>query len=64
MVEERDAPDRTLKQSRELDEEAIRLSQACEGALEYARQKAQALADVRDDKDDSGEEPSEGVLDL
>ena len=64
LVQELDAPDLTLKQSLDLYEKAIKLSQACEGALEYARQKAQALADVRDDKDDSGEEPIEGVLDL
>ena len=64
LVQELDAPDLTLKQSLDLYEKAIKLSQSCEGVLAYARQKAQALADVRDDKDDSGEEPSEGVLDL
>ena len=64
LEQQLDAPDLTLKQSLDLYEKAIKLSQSCEGALEYARQKAQALADVRDDKDDSGEEPIEGVLDL
>ena len=64
LVQELDAPDLTLKQSLDLYEKAIKLFQSCEGVLEYARQKAQALADVRDDKDDSGEEPIEGVLDL
>ena len=62
--QELDAPDLTLKQSVELSEKASKLSQACEGALEYARQKAQALADVRDDKDSSDDAPAEGVLDL
>ena len=54
----------TLKQSLDLYEKAIKLSQSCEGALEYARQKAQALADVRADKDSSDDAPAEGVLDL
>lgn len=49
LVQELDAPDLTLKQSLDLYEKAIKLSQSCEGALEYARQKAQALADVRAD---------------
>ena len=64
LVQELDAPDLTLKQSLDLYEKAIKLSQSCEGALEYARQKAQALANVRDDKGGSGEGPVEGVLDL
>ena len=50
LVQELDAPDLTLKQSLDL--------------YEYARQKAQALADVRADKDSSDEAPAEGVLDL
>lgn len=64
LVQKLDAPDLTLKQSLDLYEKAIKLSQSCEGALEYARQKAQALADVRADKDSSDEAPAEGVLDL
>lgn len=60
LVQELDAPDLTLKQSLDLYEKAIKLSQSCEGALEYARQKAQALAD----KDSSDDAPAEGVLDL
>ena len=62
LVQELDAPDLTLKQSLDLYEKAIKLSQSCEGALEYARQKAQA--DVLADKDSSDDAPAEGVLDL
>ncbi|WP_370849845.1 exodeoxyribonuclease VII small subunit [Megasphaera sp.] len=64
LVRELDAPDLTLKQSLDLYEKAVKLSQSCEGALEYARQKAQALADVRTEKESADEGPSEGVLDL
>lgn len=63
LVRKLDAPDLTLKQSLDLYEKAVKLSQSCEGALEYARQKAQAL-DVRTEKESADEGPSEGVLDL
>jgi exodeoxyribonuclease VII small subunit len=35
-----------LKESLDLFEKAIKLSQTCDSALEYARQRAQALAEV------------------
>lgn len=60
LVRDLEAPDLTLKQSLDLYEKAIKLSQDCEGALEYARQKAKAMADMEGQK----EEAAEGVLDL
>ena len=51
LVRQLDAPDLTLKESLDLFEKAIKLSQQCEAALDYARQKAQALADICADDD-------------
>ncbi|WP_101912270.1 exodeoxyribonuclease VII small subunit [Megasphaera vaginalis (ex Bordigoni et al. 2020)] len=60
--------DLTLKESLDLFEKAISLSQTCESALTYAKQRAEALADlaspvvsVDEEWDESVEE---GTLDL
>ncbi|ERT56627.1 exodeoxyribonuclease VII small subunit [Megasphaera vaginalis (ex Srinivasan et al. 2021)] len=60
--------DLTLKESLDLFEKAISLSQTCESALTYAKQRAEALADlaspvvsVDEERDESVEE---GTLDL
>ena len=50
VVKALDSPDLTLKESLDLYEKAIKLSEACESALEYAKQRAQALADIRQTK--------------
>ncbi|KMO86657.1 exodeoxyribonuclease VII small subunit [Megasphaera cerevisiae DSM 20462] len=68
LVKALDAPDLTLKESLDLFEKAIKLSQSCESALEYARQRAQALAEVhaagQDTEETAVPEPEEGTLDL
>lgn len=63
MVQALEAPDLTLQESLDLFEKAIKLSQACESAREYARQRAQALADVQAEHTLSGT-TEEGTLDL
>ncbi|MCH4167232.1 MAG: exodeoxyribonuclease VII small subunit [Megasphaera sp.] len=55
LVQSLEQPDLTLKESLDLFEKAIKLSQACDSALEYARQRAQALADVQSRSTDSDE---------
>lgn len=60
LVRDLEAPDLTLKQSLDLYEKAVKLSKDCEDALEYALQKAAAMADKGDEKADV----AEGVLDL
>lgn len=60
LVRDLEAPDLTLKQSLDLYEKAVKLSKDREDALEYARQKAAAMADKGDEKADV----AEGVLDL
>ena len=67
LVKALDAPDLTLKESLDLYEKAIKLSEACESALEYAKQRAQALADIheRAEEDDSSDQTlEEGTLGL
>ena len=67
VVKALDAPDLTLKDSLDLYEKAIKLSEACESALEYAKQRAQALAEIheRADEDDSSDQTlEEGTLGL
>lgn len=61
LVRDLEAPDLTLKQSLDLYEKAVKLSKDCEDALDYARQKAGAMADKDGGKED---EIAEGVLDL
>lgn len=46
LVAALEQPDLTLKESLNLFEQAMKVSTACEGALEYARQRAQALAEA------------------
>lgn len=63
LVTALEQPDLTLKESLDLFEQAMRVSTACEGALEYARQRAQALAEAHSpEKEDDTKE--EGTLDL
>ena len=63
MVNALEAPDLTLQESLDLYEKAIKLAQSCESALEYARQRAQVLADVQ--QPGQGDESlEEGTLDL
>lgn len=68
LVDALEAPDLTLKESLDLYEKAIKLSEACESALAYAQQRAQALADVRcgheEKADDEADRTEEGTLDL
>lgn len=66
LVKTLDSPDLTLKESLDLYEKAIKLSEACESALEYAKQRAQALADVheRTEEDITVQPSEEGKLDL
>lgn len=40
-------PNLTLKESLDLFEQAMKASAACESALEYARQRAEALAEAQ-----------------
>lgn len=66
LVKTLDSPDLTLKESLDLYEKAIKLSEACESALEYAKQRAQALADIheRTEEDITVQPSEEGTLDL
>lgn len=61
LVKALDAPELTLAQSLDLFEKAIKLSQACESALDYARQRAQVLADMQGQQEKVSEE---GTLNL
>ena len=56
LVSALEAPDLTLKESLDLYEKAIKLSETCDSALEYAKQKAQTLADIH-----AGQEENEGL---
>ena len=47
LVDSLDNPGLTLQESLDIFEKAVKLSSTCESALEYARQRAQALAEVR-----------------
>ena len=63
LVTALEQPDLTLKESLDLFEQAMKASTACESALEYARQRAQALAEAHgQDKEERAHE--EGTLDL
>lgn len=63
MVQALEAPNLTLQESLDLYEKAIKLAKSCEDALEYARQRAQVLADVQ--QSHQGDEAlEEGTLDL
>lgn len=67
VVKALDSPDLTLKESLDLYEKAIKLSEACESALEYAKQRAQALTDIheRAEEDDGSDQTlEEGTLGL
>ena len=63
LVQNLESPDLTLAQSLELFEKAIKVSQSCERALEYARQQAQVLADMQTGPD-TDTLTEEGTLDL
>lgn len=63
LVRDLESPDLTLAQSLELFEKAIKVSQSCESALEYARQRAQVLADMQKEPD-TDTLTEEGTLDL
>lgn len=60
LVTALEQPDLTLKESLDLFEKAMKVSAACDSALEYARQRAQALAEAQQVTD----KPEEGTLDL
>ena len=47
LVDSLDNPGLTLQESLDIFEKAVKLSGTCERALEYARQRAQALAEER-----------------
>lgn len=57
LVASLEQPDLTLKESLDLFEQAMKASAACESALEYARQRAEALAEAH--QRESGEESSD-----
>ena len=61
-----EAPDLTLKESLDLYEKAVKLSETCDSALEYAKQKAQALADIHvgQEEEEAPSLPEEGPLDI
>ena len=63
LVQNLESPDLTLAQSLELFEKAIKVSQSCESALEYVRQRAQVLADMQKGPD-TDTLTEEGTLDL
>lgn len=46
LVAALESPDLTLKESLDLYEKAIKLSEACNSALEYAKERAETLADI------------------
>lgn len=60
LVTALEQPDLTLKESLDLFEKAMKAFAACDSALEYARQRAQALAEAQQVTD----KPKEGTLDL
>jgi exodeoxyribonuclease VII small subunit len=70
LVKALEAPDLTLKESLDLFEKAVKVSRECEGALEYARQRAEALAEAQavqkdgEGEADSGSVTEEGTLNL
>ncbi len=66
VVEALEAPDLTLKESLDLYEKAVKLSETCDSALEYAKQKAQALADIHagQEEEEAPSLPEEGTLDI
>ncbi|WP_301859385.1 exodeoxyribonuclease VII small subunit [uncultured Megasphaera sp.] len=51
LVQAMNAPELTLKESLDVYEKAVKLADACDSALEYARQRAQALADIHAEQD-------------
>lgn len=63
LVTALEQPDLTLKESLDLFEKAMKASAACDSALEYARQRAQALAEAQQ-VTETAAEPAEGTLDL
>lgn len=63
LVQDLESPDLTLAQSLDLFEKAIKVSQSCESALEYAQQRAQVLADMQKGPD-TDTLTEEGTLDL
>ena len=65
VVAAMESPDLTLKESLDLYEKAVKLSENCDSALEYATQKAQALADIHaDQEEDMSSLTEEGTLDI
>ncbi len=65
VVAAMESPDLTLKESLDLYEKAVKLSETCDSALEYAKQKAQALADIHaDQEEDMSSLTEEGTLDI
>ena len=65
VVAAMESPDLTMKESLDLYEKAVKLSENCDSALEYATQKAQALADIHaDQEEDMSSLTEEGTLDI
>lgn len=60
----------TLKESLDIFEKSVKLARDCESALEYARQRAQALAEIQgaaekeSEEGEAGPVPEEGTLGL
>lgn len=63
LVTALEQPDLTLKESLDLFEKAMKAAAACDSALEYARQRAQALAEAQQ-VGGSADAAAEGTLDL
>ncbi|MCI1820671.1 MAG: exodeoxyribonuclease VII small subunit [Megasphaera sp.] len=69
LVKALETPNLTLKESLDLFEKAVKVSQECEGALEYAKQRVEALMAVhvgahKDENSRANGETEEGTLDL
>ena len=65
LVAALEEPDLTLKESLDLYEKAIKLAETWDSALEYAKQKAQTLADIHaGQEEDDSSLTEEGTLDL
>ena len=69
LVKALETPNLTLKESLDLFEKAVKVSQECENALEYAKQRVEALMAVhvdaqKEENNSANGVTEEGTLDL
>ncbi|MGE1061395.1 exodeoxyribonuclease VII small subunit [Megasphaera paucivorans] len=69
LVKALETPNLTLKESLDLFEKAVKVSQECESALEYAKQRVEALMAVhvdaqKEENNSANGVTEEGTLDL